>query len=135
MKKSCFRRKGAGRPLCSHKREDKRIRYPLLVLAGLISIPTLSGRLLDTLAVLWDVKGFHPIRDLSFFSLSHVCDIKDITPFSKTLKQSSVLVCYTVVFSIVTQHSSPQTLCDDTKNGCVADYISLQAKKHHLVFP
>ena len=111
MKKSCFRRKGAGRPLCSHQREDKRIRYPLLV------------------------KGFHPIGDLPLFSLSHVCDIKDVTLFSKTLKQSSVLVCYTAVFSIVTQHSSPQTLRNDTKNSCVADYISLQTKKHHLVFP
>ena len=29
------------------------------------------------------------------------------------------LVCYTAVFSVVTQCFSPQ---DDTKNGCVADY-------------
>ena len=35
------------------------------------------------------------------------------------------LVCYTAVFSVVTQRSSPQrALCDDTKNGCVADYIT-----------
>ena len=35
------------------------------------------------------------------------------------------LVCYTAVFSVVTQRSSPQrAMCDDTKNGCVADYIT-----------
>ena len=32
----------------------------------------------------------------------------------------SQVVCYTAVFSVVTQSS----LHDDTKNGCVADYIS-----------
>ena len=32
------------------------------------------------------------------------------------------LVCYTAVFSVVTQCSSPGALRDDTKNGCVADY-------------
>ena len=32
------------------------------------------------------------------------------------------LVCYTAVFSVVTQHSS--ALLDDTKNGCVADYVA-----------
>ena len=32
------------------------------------------------------------------------------------------IVCYTAVFSVVTQSSSP--LCDDTKNGCVADYFA-----------
>ena len=31
------------------------------------------------------------------------------------------VVCYTAVFSVVTQRSS-QALRDDTKNGCVADY-------------
>ena len=31
------------------------------------------------------------------------------------------IVCYTAVFSVVTQCSSPLPLCDDTKNGCVAD--------------
>ena len=36
------------------------------------------------------------------------------------------LVCYTAVFSVVTQRSSPGgggggELLDDTKNGCVAD--------------
>ena len=34
------------------------------------------------------------------------------------------LVCYTAVFRVVTQCSSPlgETLRDDPKNGCVADY-------------
>ena len=32
------------------------------------------------------------------------------------------VVCYTAVFSVVTQRSSPlEALRDDTKNGCVAD--------------
>ena len=33
------------------------------------------------------------------------------------------LVCYTAVFSVVTQRS------DDTKNGCVADYYSPAVSK------
>ena len=38
-----------------------------------------------------------------------------------------LLVCYTAVFRVVTQRSSPLPLWggalrDDTKNGCVADY-------------
>ena len=32
------------------------------------------------------------------------------------------LVCYTAVFSVVTQCSSGGALRDDTENGCVADY-------------
>ena len=32
------------------------------------------------------------------------------------------LVCYTAVFSVVTQCSWGGALRDDTKNGCVADY-------------
>ena len=37
------------------------------------------------------------------------------------------LVCYTAVFRVVTQRSSPLggALRDDTKNGCVADYRSI----------
>ena len=38
----------------------------------------------------------------------------------------SSLVCYTAVSSVVTQSSSPMwggALRDDTKNGCVADYL------------
>ena len=32
------------------------------------------------------------------------------------------VVCYTAVFSVVTQRSSPlEALRDDTKNGCVTD--------------
>ena len=41
-----------------------------------------------------------------------------------------ILVCYTAVFSVVTQRSSPQgrggALGDDTKNGCVADYLDIR---------
>ena len=33
------------------------------------------------------------------------------------------VVCYTAVFRVVTQRSSPLTLRDDTKNGYVADYF------------
>ena len=33
------------------------------------------------------------------------------------------LVCYTAVFSVVTQRCFPGALRDDTKNGCVADYL------------
>ena len=37
------------------------------------------------------------------------------------------LVCYTAVFSVVTQRSSPPgALRDDTKNGCVADYQNMR---------
>ena len=32
------------------------------------------------------------------------------------------LVCYTAVFSVVTQRSWRGALRDDSKNGCVADY-------------
>ena len=81
-------------------------------------LPTLSGRLLDTLAVLWDVKGFHPIGDLPFFSLSHVCDIKDITPFSKTLKQASVLVYYTA-FLALSRNTPPHKRCVTTLKTAV----------------
>ena len=38
------------------------------------------------------------------------------------------LVCYTAIFRVVTQRSSPP-LRDDTKNGCVADYRSLDFSK------
>ena len=40
----------------------------------------------------------------------------------KILSTGATLVCYTAVFSVVTQRSSPGgALRDDTKNGCVAD--------------
>ena len=36
-----------------------------------------------------------------------------------------MVVCYTAVFSVVTQRSSPRggALRDDAKNGCVTDYL------------
>ena len=37
-------------------------------------------------------------------------------------RASHVLVCYTAVFSVVTQRSSPGPLRDDSKTGCLADY-------------
>ena len=37
------------------------------------------------------------------------------------IKGSYELVCYTAVFSVVTQWGG--ALRDDTKNGCVADYL------------
>ena len=45
-------------------------------------------------------------------------DSSSCIPNSKT--QDSV-VCYTAVFSVVTQRSSPGALHDDTKYGCVAE--------------
>ena len=38
----------------------------------------------------------------------------------------SILVCYTAVFSVVTQCPWGGALREDTKNGCVADYINIQ---------
>ena len=40
------------------------------------------------------------------------------------ISAANVVVCYTAVFIVVTQHSSPVggALLDDLKNGCVADY-------------
>ena len=37
------------------------------------------------------------------------------------IKIGGIVVCYTAVFSVVTQRTSPGALRDDTKNGCVAD--------------
>ena len=38
------------------------------------------------------------------------------------IPRERLLVCYTAVFRVVTQSSSPlEALSDDTKNGCVAD--------------
>ena len=50
----------------------------------------------------------------------------------RPMKATSSLVCYTTVFSIVTQCSSPALLRYNTKNGCVADYVKLCNKKFHL---
>ena len=43
--------------------------------------------------------------------------------FLNELKTLWWLVCYTAVFSVVTQCFFLRTLRDDTKNGCVADYL------------
>ena len=55
----------------------------------------------------------------------------------KLRKQAGyVLVCYTAVFRVVTQRSSPLwggALRDDTKNGCVADWICLQIHKFRSI--
>ena len=42
--------------------------------------------------------------------------------FLRRLKTIPDIVCYTAVFCVVTQRSSPGALRDDTKNGCLADY-------------
>ena len=47
---------------------------------------------------------------------------------NEVLKALFRLVCYTAVFRVVTQRSSP-ALRDDSKNGCVADYISIANDK------
>ena len=44
---------------------------------------------------------------------------------SKIILLALPLVCYTAVFSVVTQRSGG-VLRDDTKNGCVADYTSFR---------
>ena len=50
-----------------------------------------------------------PLFSIGWYSLSII-----------SVLYSANIVCYTAVFSVVTQRSSP--LRDDTKNGCVADY-------------
>ena len=51
--------------------------------------------------------------------LSLLLDLS-FAPRGFSMHPRAYLVCYTAVFSVVTQRSSP---CDDTKNGCVADYV------------
>ena len=46
---------------------------------------------------------------------------------SRTSVSVCEIVCYTAVFSLVTQRSSP-LVRDDTKNGCVADYLRNSTK-------
>ena len=41
---------------------------------------------------------------------------------TKTSAAALYIVCYTAVFSVVTQRLGGGALRDDTKNGCVADY-------------
>ena len=128
MKKSCFRRKGAGSPLCSHQREDKRIRYPLLVLAGLISTHPFRQAIRYSSSTL-GCQRFPSHWGLTLFSFVPCLWHKRYNTFLKNLEAVISFSLLHSFFSIVTQHSSPQTLRDDTKNSCVADYISLQAKK------
>ena len=44
-------------------------------------------------------------------------------------RAAQVLVCYAVIFSVVTQRTTPQSegraLRDDTKNGFIADYSAV----------
>ena len=48
---------------------------------------------------------------------------KPLKEFPKSpIRLVQELVCYTAVFSVVTQRCSGGALRDDTKNGCVADY-------------
>ena len=47
--------------------------------------------------------------------------LKDISYF---VSVPPPVVCYTAVFSVVTQRSWGGALREDTKNGCVADYTS-----------
>ena len=65
---------------------------------------------------------FNVLTGYFFVSLNLVAD-PTVLNFD-TLRDT--VVCYTVVFSVVTQRSSPLSywggaLRDDTKNGCVAD--------------
>ena len=48
-------------------------------------------------------------------------NVTRICPFQDKI----LLVCYTAVFSVVTQREWGETLRDDPKNGCVADYYSV----------
>ena len=48
------------------------------------------------------------------------CLIKEMLFIRKLKPSLNVLVCYTAVFSVVTQRGG--ALRDDTKNACVADY-------------
>ena len=51
---------------------------------------------------------------------------KEIAPQSHEILQMFAwwVICYTAVFSVVTQRPSPGgALRDDTRNGCVADYM------------
>ena len=64
----------------------------------------------------WGENEGTPVNILNKGSFQH-------TGFQYTLL---LVVCYTAVFRVVTQRSSPLeggALRDDTKNGCVADYL------------
>ena len=53
-------------------------------------------------------------------------------PLKEFPKSPIRLVCYTAVFSVITQRSSGGALRDDTKNGCVADYYSIRLAGSHF---
>ena len=61
--------------------------------------------------------GISGIRD---FTKIH-CGIRENVDGMRDLTAALEVVCYTAVFSVVTQCSST-ALRDDSKNGCVADY-------------
>ena len=55
------------------------------------------------------------------FRIPIVNGIPDSSSCIPNSKAQDSVVCYTAVFSVVTQRSSPGALHDDTKYGCVAD--------------
>ena len=61
------------------------------------------------------------------FEICHVLAFLFSLCFTATVKR--ILVCYTAVFSVVTQRSSR----DDTKNGCVADLKEPRGSYYHPI--
>ena len=55
------------------------------------------------------------------FRIPIVNGIPDSSSCIPNSKAQDSVICYTAVFSVVTQRSSPGALHDDTKYGCVAD--------------
>ena len=94
----------------------------------------------------WDLnpraraRSYHSLADLALIKTTNMAiDGKNQDPKARRIlptkwkapalggtvraQTAEPLVCYTAVFSVVTQYSSwEETLRDDTKNGCVADY-------------
>ena len=69
----------------------------------------------------------HQRKKISFFLIHLVLTRQNTFIHSRSFLQT--LVCYTAVFSVVTQCSWEEeewggALRDDTKNGCVADYLN-----------
>ena len=101
---------------------------------------------LFTNCLLWDLnpracaRSYHSLADLALIKTTNMAiDGKNQDPKARRIlptkwkapalggtvraQTAEPLVCYTAVFSVVTQYSSwEETLRDDTKNGCVADY-------------
>ena len=69
-----------------------------------------STKHMELVCLLHDFKMYSLTKELMRFPLKKANFMPTILP----------LVCYTAVFSVVTQCSSRQT-----KNGCVADYTTL----------